>query len=46
MISLMIGEKGGEVKVDKTEYHEFLEKMSLDLANFDKTLFYTSLRHK
>ena len=39
MISLMIDMKGGKVKVEKTENHEFLEKFLLNLANFDKTLF-------
>ena len=40
----MIDMKGGKVKVEKTENHEFLEKFPLNLANFDKTLFYTSLK--
>ena len=40
----MIDMKDGKVKVEKTENHEFLGRVSLDLANFDKTLFYTSLR--
>ena len=35
--------KDGKVKGEKTENHEFLGKLLLDLANFDKTLFYTSL---
>ena len=43
-IILMIDMTGGKVKIEKTENHEFLGRVSLDLANFDKTLFYTSLR--
>ena len=39
----MIDMKGGKVKVEKTENHELLGKFSLDLANFDKTLFYPLL---
>ena len=42
----MIDMKGGKVKVEKTENHEFLEKFSLNLAKFDEILLYTSLRPK
>ena len=42
----MINMKGGKVKVEKTENHEFLGKFSLNLANFDIPLLYTSLRYK
>ena len=42
----MIDMKGGKVKVEKTENHEFLGNFLLNLANFDKTLFHTSLRPK
>ena len=40
----MIDMKGGKVKVEKTENHELLENASSNLANFDITLLYTSLR--
>ena len=46
MISLIIDMKCGKVKVEKTENHEFIGKFSLNLAIFDKTLFYTSHRPK
>ena len=42
----MIDGKGGKVKVEKTENHEFLGNFSLNLPNFDKALFYTLLRLK
>ena len=46
LISLITDMTGGKIKVEKTENHKFLGKFSLNLANFDKTLFYTSLRPK
>ena len=42
----MIDMKGGKVKVEKTENHELLGNISLNLANFDTILLYTSLRPK
>ena len=38
--------KGWMLKVEKAENHEFLGKFSLNLANFDIPLLYTSLRYK
>ena len=46
MIILMIDIKGGKVKVEKNDKHELLGNFSLNLANFDITLLYTSLRPK
>ena len=40
----MIDMNGGNVKVEKTENHELLGKFSLNLAKFDITVLYTSLR--
>ena len=42
----MIDMKGGKVKVEKTENHELLGNISLNLANFETILLYTSLRPK
>ena len=42
----MVNIRGGKIKVEKTENHEFLGKFSLNVANFDMTLLHISLRSK